>query len=77
MDKAVIYIHGKGGNAEEAIHYKPLFSNCDVIGLDYTAQFPWEAKEEFPLFCYQCLIKSANRESIFYFARCRYGKAYC
>ena len=32
MDKAVIYIHGKGGNAEEAIHYKPLFSNCDVIG---------------------------------------------
>ena len=33
MDKAVIYIHGKGGNAEEAIHYKPLFSNCDVIGL--------------------------------------------
>ena len=49
MDKAVIYIHGKGGNAEEAIHYKPLFSNCDVIGLDYIAQFPWEAKEEFPL----------------------------
>ena len=49
MDKAVIYIHGKGGNAEEAIHYKPLFSNCDVIGLDYTSQFPWEAKEEFPL----------------------------
>ena len=48
MDKAVIYIHGKGGNAEEAIHYKPLFSNCEVIGLDYTAQFPWEAKEEFP-----------------------------
>jgi pimeloyl-ACP methyl ester carboxylesterase len=49
VDKAVIYIHGKGGNAEEAIHYKPLFSDCDVIGLDYTAQFPWEAKEEFPL----------------------------
>ena len=49
MDKAVIYIHGKGGDAEEAIHYKPLFSDCDVIGLDYTAQFPWEAKEEFPL----------------------------
>ena len=47
--KQLFYIHGKGGNAEEAIHYKPLFSNCDVIGLDYTAQFPWEAKEEFPL----------------------------
>lgn len=49
MDKAVIYIHGKGGNAEEAIHYKQLFRDCDVIGLEYTAQFPWEAKEEFTL----------------------------
>ena len=49
MDKIVIYIHGKGGNPGEAIHYKSLFSECDVIGLDYTAQFPWEAKEEFPL----------------------------
>lgn len=49
MDKVVVYIHGKGGNAEEAEHYKPLFRNCDVVGLDYTARFPWEAKEEFPL----------------------------
>lgn len=49
MNKAVIYIHGKGGNAEEAAHYIPLFSDCDVIGLNYAAQFPWEAKEEFPL----------------------------
>lgn len=48
MDKAVIYIHGKGGNTEEAMHYKALFRDCAVIGLDYTAQFPWEAKEEFP-----------------------------
>ena len=49
MDKIVVYIHGKGGNSGEAIYYKSLFSECDVIGLDYTAQFPWEAKEEFPL----------------------------
>ena len=49
MDKIVVYIHGKGGNSGEATHYKSLFSKCDVIGLDYTAQFPWEAKEEFPL----------------------------
>ena len=48
MDKVVIYIHGKGGNAEESSHYKPLFSDCDVVGLNYTAQYPWEAKEEFP-----------------------------
>ena len=40
MDKIVVYIHGKGGNSGEAIHYKSLFSDCDVIGLDYTSQFP-------------------------------------
>ena len=49
MEKIVVYIHGKGGNSGEATHYKSLFSKCDVIGLDYTAQFTWEAKEEFPL----------------------------
>lgn len=48
MDKVVIYIHGKGGNAGEAAHYAPLFSDCDVVGLDYTAQSPWKAKMEFP-----------------------------
>lgn len=48
MDKLVLYIHGQGGNAEEAAHYRPLFPNCKVIGFDYTAQSPWEAKAEFP-----------------------------
>ena len=48
MNKLILYIHGKGGNAEEAEHYKPLFADCDVIGFDYSAQSPWEAKEEFP-----------------------------
>ena len=50
MDKVVIYIHGKGGSAEEAKHYELLFEACDVIGFDYSAQSPWEAKEEFPKF---------------------------
>ncbi len=50
MDKAVIYLHGKGGNAAEAEHYKPLFSDCEVIGFDYRAETPWEAKEEFAAF---------------------------
>ena len=47
MNKAVIYIHGKGGNAAEAEHYKPLFPDCDVIGFDYESETPWEAKDEF------------------------------
>lgn len=47
MNKLVIYIHGKGGNAGEAQHYEPLFEEGDVIGFDYTSESPWEAKEEF------------------------------
>ena len=50
MKHIVIYVHGKGGSAEEAEHYKPLLLNCEVIGFDYQAQTPWEAKEEFPAF---------------------------
>lgn len=44
----VLYIHGKGGTAEEAEHYKPLFPDCCVVGLAYEAKTPWEAAAEFP-----------------------------
>ena len=50
MKNIVIYVHGKGGSAAEAEHYKPLFPDSEVIGFDYHAQTPWEAKEEFPAF---------------------------
>lgn len=46
MKKAVLYVHGKGGNAGEAEHYKPFFSGCDVVGADYQSEFPWETKNE-------------------------------
>lgn len=48
MRRIILYIHGKGGNAEEANHYRPLFPESDVIGFDYTAQNPWDAQNEFP-----------------------------
>ena len=48
MDRAIIYIHGKGGSSEEAVHYRSIFKGCNVVGFDYTAQSPWEAKKEFP-----------------------------
>ena len=48
MKKLVIYVHGKGGTAEEAMHYRTLFVESDVIGFDYKSQNPWEAKSEFP-----------------------------
>lgn len=50
MKESIIYVHGKGGSAEEADRYKPLFPNGEVIGFDYRSQTPWEAKEEFPAF---------------------------
>lgn len=50
MKSLVLYIHGKGGTAAEAGHYQPLFPDCQVTGLDYTAQTPWEAKKEFSVF---------------------------
>ena len=48
MQRVIIYIHGKGGSAEEANHYRPLFPGSDVVGLDYTSQNPWDAQDEFP-----------------------------
>lgn len=51
MKNAVIYIHGQGGNAEEANRYKKFLGDeYDVIGFDYKSEFPWDAKEEFPKF---------------------------
>lgn len=50
MNKAIIYIHGKGGSIQEADRYKLFFKDSDVIGFDYKAQSPWEAKEEYPKF---------------------------
>ena len=50
MKHIVVYVHGKGGSPAEAAHYKSLFPDSEVIGFDYRAQTPWEAKEEFPPF---------------------------
>lgn len=50
MKHIVVYVHGKGGSPAEAEHYKSLFPDSEVIGFDYRAQTPWEAKEEFPPF---------------------------
>lgn len=48
MKNAVIYIHGKGGSADEALYYKKFFNDdCEVLGFDYTSELPWQADEEF------------------------------
>ena len=48
MRSVLVYIHGKNGSADEAEIYKPVFSEYEVIGLDYKAETPWQAKAELP-----------------------------
>ena len=50
MKQLVVYVHGRGGSADEAEHYRPLFPGCEVVGFDYRVQTPWEARGEFPRF---------------------------
>ncbi|MGN0406687.1 MAG: alpha/beta hydrolase [Bacteroides sp.] len=72
MRRLVIYVHGKGGNADEAKHYQTLFTGSDVIGFDYKSQNPWEAKREFSGFYdlhskgYDSVILIANSIGAFF-----------
>lgn len=47
MKKAILYIHGKGGSAAEAEHYKSICCGYDIFGLDYKGNTPWYTKKEF------------------------------
>lgn len=47
MNKIVIYIHGQGGNPDESGHYKIMFPDYEIVGLNYMSQTPWDAKKEF------------------------------
>jgi len=46
VKELVVYIHGKDGCARESEHYKPLFPECEVVGLDYQTFTPWETGKE-------------------------------
>lgn len=79
--KAVIYIHGKGGNAGEAEYYKKHFPEYEVIGFDYISGTPWEAAKEFAEFFdaigrrYASIMLIANSIGA-YFAMQADGKAH-
>ena len=81
MKKAIIYIHGKGGNAAEAEHYKTLFPGCDVIGFAYRAETPWEAETEFSAYFdaikqeYDSISLVANSIGAFFAMSALSGKA--
>ena len=46
MTACFLYIHGKGGSADEALHFHALCEGYEVIGLDYHGITPWETKPE-------------------------------
>ncbi|MBR1737826.1 MAG: alpha/beta hydrolase [Firmicutes bacterium] len=80
MNKLVIYIHGRGGNADEAEHYRSLFPYHDIIGFDYSSRTPWQAEEEFTEFVsplcekYTSVILIANSIGA-YFSLCSLGSS--
>ena len=48
MKNVIVYVHGKGENAEEANYYRKFFNdNFDIIRFDYKSENPWDAKSEF------------------------------
>ena len=60
MKNAVVYIHGKGGSADEALYYKKFFNDAyDVLGFDYKSELPWQAGEEFQNY-FDSLIPNYN-----------------
>jgi len=63
MKKCVLYLHGKGGFADEADYYKPFFPEYDVIGIDYRGTTPWETREEI-LSAYRWFAKQYESVSI-------------
>ena len=56
----VLYIHGKDGSATECEHYRPLFPDCEVLGLDYQTFTPWETGKEIRIAVEELKTKSGN-----------------
>lgn len=46
MKKAILYIHGKGGNAQEVEQYRKNCPGFDLFGVDYDQYFPWIVQNE-------------------------------
>ncbi len=43
--KAILYVHGKGGNSQEAERYRKNCLGFDIVGIDYDVDFPWIVEE--------------------------------
>ena len=61
MKKVIVYVHGKGGSAQEANYYRKFFDdNFDIIGFDYKSGSPWDAKVEFSNY-FDSIISEYNK----------------
>ena len=56
MRNAILYVHGKGGSANEAERYRTLCPGYYVAGLDYRGSAPWDMKDE-TLAAYRALAR--------------------
>ncbi|MBQ7593168.1 MAG: hypothetical protein IJU48_02300 [Synergistaceae bacterium] len=63
MTKALIYIHGLGGNAQEAEQFRPILKDYDVFGLDFDDFTAWGTREPI-LSAFNNLQKSHETVSI-------------
>jgi len=60
MKNAVVYIHGKGGSADEALYYKKFFNDdYELLGFNYKSELPWQTDEEFQNY-FDSLIPNYN-----------------
>lgn len=46
VKKLVLYVHGVSGSIAESEHYRSLFPEYEVLGLDYQIVTPWETSVE-------------------------------
>lgn len=46
MNKAIIYVHGKGGSHLETENYKKNCPGFDIFGVDYNDYFPWMVQKQ-------------------------------
>ncbi|MBQ9493918.1 MAG: alpha/beta hydrolase [Oscillibacter sp.] len=63
MRNAVLYVHGKGGSADEAARYRDLCPDCHVSGVPYRGVTPWETKGEIRA-AYDDLLDRFGRVSV-------------
>ena len=56
----VLFVHGRGGSATEADHYRKLFPGHEVVGFDYQAETPWDCINEFQTEADALLLESES-----------------